>query len=113
MKRYFSRKISSYTLKEIQQYNTFHFSYNVCISKVRKCSQESVAVILKCSPGDSEFHPACQATAKFCNQELEKYKGMAGSSTEIPIIYNYTCKLNVRLSRYRNYLEKLSIKTLY
>ena len=44
--------------------------------KVRKCSQESVAAIINCNPGDTEFHPACQATTKFCIQELEKYKGM-------------------------------------
>jgi hypothetical protein len=44
--------------------------------KVRKCAQESVAVIMKSTPGNSEYHPACQATTKFCIQELEKYKGI-------------------------------------
>ena len=30
---------------------------------------------MKSTPGNSEYHPACQATMKFCIQELEKYKG--------------------------------------
>ena len=43
--------------------------------QVRKCSQESVALLLKSVPGDLDFHSACVPTTKFCIQELEKYKG--------------------------------------
>ncbi|XP_028391311.1 RRP12-like protein [Dendronephthya gigantea] len=54
--------------------------------KVRKCSHESVAEIIRSRPNGSEFHPACQATSKFCIQELEKYKGTAQAVSVLHIL---------------------------